>query len=102
MTAGASVRRRAYIDLAGIRSTATSAGVPLPDCAADLRVDAYGHGLVPVARALTDAGIGGFLVSRVEDAAALADDGIPVPAVVATAGSLPTPTTLLGPELFGL
>ncbi|MDN4615555.1 alanine racemase C-terminal domain-containing protein [Leifsonia sp. F6_8S_P_1B] len=96
------VRRRAFVDLAAIRSTAKRLGAPLPDCTADLRADAYGHGLIPVARALTDAGAGGFLVSRVEDAAALADDGIPVPARVAAGGSLPAGRTVLGPELFGL
>jgi alanine racemase len=93
------VRRRAFVDLAVIRSTAARLGAPLPDCTADLRVDAYGHGLIPVARALTDAGAGGFLVSRVEDAAALADEGIPVPAHV---GTSPTGRRLLGPELYGL
>lgn len=92
------MRRRAHVDLSVIRSTAGAAISSLPDCTADLRADAYGHGLIPVARALTDAGVGGFLVSRVEDAAALADEGLPVDAIV---GSAPG-ASLLGPELFGL
>ncbi|MGH1550983.1 alanine racemase [Leifsonia poae] len=97
MVATTGVRRRAHIDLDAIRSTAASAASPLPDCTADLRADAYGHGLIPVARALTDAGVGGFLVSRVEDAAALADDGLPARVFV---GQAPGP--LLGTSLFGL
>jgi len=97
MVATTGVRRRAHIDLDAIRSTAASAASPLPDCTADLRADAYGHGLIPVARALTDAGVGGFLVSRVEDAAAMADDGLPARVFVGRA-----PGTLLGTSLFGL
>ncbi|MDN4595929.1 alanine racemase [Leifsonia virtsii] len=103
MTIRTGVRRRAHIDLSVIRSTAASLATPLPDCAADLRADAYGHGLIPVARALTDAGVGGFVVSRVEDAAAIADEGVPVPTTVAA--HPPTATddrALLGPELLGL
>ncbi|MEV8212088.1 alanine racemase C-terminal domain-containing protein [Leifsonia sp. NPDC077715] len=97
MVATTGVRRRAHIDLDAIRSTAASAASPLPDCTADLRADAYGHGLIPVARTLTDAGVGGFLVSRVEDAAAIADEGLPVRVFV---GQAPGP--LLGTSLFGL
>lgn len=97
MVATTGVRRRAHIDLNAIRSTAASAASPLPDSTADLRADAYGHGLIPVARALTDAGVGGFLVSRVEDAAAIADEGLPVRVFVGQA-----PGALLGPSLFGL
>lgn len=99
------MRRRAFVDLDVIRSNATEAATaPLSDCTADLRADAYGHGLIPVARALTDAGVGGFLVSRVEDASALADEGIPVPAHVGfPAGKHARgPENLLGPELLGL
>ena len=98
MTNRTGVRRRAHIDLDVIRSTASSAASPLPGYTADLRADAYGHGLIPVARALMDAGVGGFLVSRVEDAVAIADEGISAPVEVGSAGDRP----LLGPELFGL
>ncbi|WP_285116435.1 alanine racemase C-terminal domain-containing protein [Leifsonia sp. fls2-241-R2A-40a] len=94
------VRRRAHIDLSVIRSAVASS---LPDCTADLRADAYGHGLIPVARALTDAGVGGFLVSRFEDAAAIADEGLPVDVSVASDPDLDLEgATLVGPELFGL
>lgn len=99
------MRRRALVDLDVIRSNAAAAAsATLPDCTADLRADAYGHGLVPVARALTDAGVGGFLVSRVEDASALADEGLAVPTHVgAPAGRhVRAVENLLGPELFGL
>ncbi|MDR6613571.1 alanine racemase C-terminal domain-containing protein [Leifsonia sp. 1010] len=103
MTPGTGVRRRAHIDLSVIRSTAAAALASLPDCTADLRADAYGHGLIPVARALTDAGVGGFLVSRVEDAAAIADEGLPVEATVGSRQPASTPAgALLGPELLGL
>jgi len=103
MTIRTGVRRRAHIDLSVIRSTASSSATPLPDCAADLRADAYGHGLIPVARALTDAGVGGFVVSRVEDAAAIADEGLPVEATVAGhPDSAPVTRRVLGPELLGL
>ncbi|MBN9633042.1 MAG: alanine racemase [Actinobacteria bacterium] len=99
------MRRRAFVDLDAIRSNASAvAPAPLPDCTADLRADAYGHGLIPVSRALTDAGVGGFLVSRVEDASALADAGITAPARVgAPAGRHASGAqNLLGPQLLGL
>jgi alanine racemase len=105
MAGATGVRRRAYVDLDVIRSNAVDAATAtLPDCTADLRADAYGHGLIPVARTLTDAGIGGFLVSRVEDASALADEGIPVPAHVGSPAGrhAAVAPNVLGPELFGL
>lgn len=100
MTAGQGVRRRATIDLAVVRSTAAALTASLTDSTADLRADAYGHGLIPVARALSDAGVGGFVVSRIEDAAALADDGIAERVTVG--GPAPDAVTILGPALFGL
>lgn len=105
MAGATGVRRRAFVDLDVIRSNAVDAATAtLPDCTADLRADAYGHGLIPVARTLTDAGIGGFLVSRVEDASALADEGIPVPAHVGSPAGrhAAVAPNVLGPELFGL
>lgn len=95
------MRRRAFVDLDVIRSNAALvATATLPDCTADLRADAYGHGLVPVARALTDAGVGGFLVSRVEDASALADEGIHVG--VPAGRHARAAENLLSTELLGL
>lgn len=93
------VRRRAAIDLNAILANAAATG-PLIDLTADLRADAYGHGLIPVARALSDAGVGGFLVSRVEDQAALADAGISG-ALVADPDAA-ADRHVVGPELFGL
>ncbi|HEV7183485.1 MAG TPA: alanine racemase C-terminal domain-containing protein [Leifsonia sp.] len=104
------VRRRAHVDLALIVSNAAqmaqASGTSLTDSTADLRSDAYGHGLLPVARALKDAGVGGFLVSRFEDAAALADEGI----LGSSVGGAPqthdagahSGGALLGPALLGL
>jgi alanine racemase len=100
MTAAHGVRRRASIDLSAIRSSAAQLTTSLPDSTADHRADAYGHGLIPVARALVDAGVGGFVVSRVEDAGALADDGILTRVTVGGAG--PDAGPVLGPALFGL
>ncbi|OJX76995.1 MAG: alanine racemase [Leifsonia sp. 71-9] len=94
------MHRRAMIDLAVVRSTAAALSASLHDSTADLRADAYGHGLIPVARALSAAGVGGFVVSRVEDAAALADDGIDTRVTVGGPG--PGSGALLGPALFGL
>jgi alanine racemase len=102
------VRRHAHIDLGRIARNAVSsaAGSSLTDSTADLRADAYGHGLLPVVHALKDAGVGGFLVSRYEDAAALADVRIrDVTVGSVTAGSVSAGRIrgrLLGAELFGL
>ncbi|GAB3579086.1 hypothetical protein GCM10027406_16460 [Leifsonia lichenia] len=98
------MRRRAHIDLDAILANAATAG-SLTDLTADLRADAYGHGLIPVARALSAAGVGGFLVSRLEDAAALADSGLTGARVAnqdARDAGAATGATVLGPELFGL
>ncbi|MFF1879276.1 alanine racemase C-terminal domain-containing protein [Leifsonia sp. NPDC058230] len=98
------MRRHAHVDLGAIVGNvvaSAAAGSTLTDSTADLRADAYGHGLLPVAHALKDAGVGGFLVSRYEDAAALADAGIHAVSVgTISAGHAPGP--LIGPEIFGL
>ena len=41
-----------------------------------VKADAYGHGMIPVARALTDAGADGLCVATFDEAAALRDAGI--------------------------
>lgn len=47
-----------------------------------LKADAYGHGLVPVARALDGEGaVAGFVVTSVRDAFALANEGVDAPIV---------------------
>jgi alanine racemase len=70
--------RAAVIDLAAlarnIRSLTDALGVDRP--LVDLRASAYGHGLVPVARASTAAGAAALRVSSLADAVALRDAGV--------------------------
>jgi len=47
-----------------------------------VKADAYGHGAVPVARVLQDAGADGFCVAAYDEAAALRDSGIRRPILV--------------------
>jgi alanine racemase len=47
-----------------------------------VKADAYGHGAVPVARALEAAGADGFCVAAYDEAAALRDEGIRCPILV--------------------
>ena len=99
------MRRHAHIDLAAVLENLRAASASPSGITADLRADAYGHGIIPVARALSDAGVGGFLVSRVEDAAALADAGIRravVATSIAAATDLASWTRTIGPQLLGL
>ncbi len=98
------VRRHARIDLSALLENLRAASASPTELTADLRADAYGHGLIPVARALSDAGVGGFVVSRIEDAAALADAGIRhgVASGEAGARTLDGDAPVVGPELFGL
>lgn len=97
------MRRHAHIDLGAVLANLGAAPASPPDLTADLRADAYGHGLIPVARALSDAGVGGFVVSRVEDAAALADAGIRGASVAGTTADAPGQSArTVGPGLFGL
>lgn len=47
-----------------------------------VKADAYGHGMVPVAHALVDAGVDGFAVALVEEGLALRGAGIDAPVIV--------------------
>lgn len=47
-----------------------------------VKADAYGHGLIPVARALVDAGVDGFAVALAEEGLALRGAGIETPVIV--------------------
>ena len=47
-----------------------------------VKADAYGHGMVPVARCLVDAGADGLSVATFDEAIALRDTGIDVPVLV--------------------
>ncbi|TAM70191.1 MAG: alanine racemase [Microbacteriaceae bacterium] len=106
------MRRRATVSLQAILANAavlTSAlRQPIASAFADLRADAYGHGLAPVADALTAAGIGGFVVSD-PDARGLLISRHPGVAVrIGAVDARPesglerSGSALLGPELFGL
>jgi alanine racemase len=54
-------------------------GVPIRPV---VKADAYGHGAVPIARALEEAGVDGFCVAAVDEALELRDGGVEVPILV--------------------
>ena len=58
-------------------------------CIAALKGNAYGHGAVPVARALDDEGLTAFMTGSFEEACCLRAEGLHTP-VVMFAGALPT------------
>jgi alanine racemase len=91
------VHRRAYVDHAAIAANAAATGASLADSIADVRADAFGHGLSAVARTLAELGVRRFVVSRPADAEVLRSAGL-VPLLGAGDGEHP----LLGPELYGL
>ncbi|HJL17318.1 MAG TPA: alanine racemase [Sandaracinaceae bacterium LLY-WYZ-13_1] len=64
-------------NLAVVRTSAPAARI-----LAVVKADAYGHGLLPVARRLAAEGIDGFGVALVEEGLALRDAGIDVPILV--------------------
>lgn len=74
---------RATIDLGRLAANyrAITAAVPVPMMPV-VKADAYGHGAIPVARRLVDAGAPMLAVAYVEEAAALRAAGIAVPIVV--------------------
>jgi alanine racemase len=47
-----------------------------------VKADAYGHGMVPIARALSTAGVDGLCVATLDEAIVLADSGVDVPVLV--------------------
>jgi alanine racemase len=49
---------------------------PNPELMAVVKADAYGHGLVPVARALGNSGVGRLCVASIDEAVCLRDAGI--------------------------
>ena len=55
---------------------------PASKVLAVVKADAYGHGLLPVARCLSASGIDGFGVALVEEGLALRDAGVGVPILV--------------------
>ncbi len=103
------VRRRADVSLRAIVANVgvlTTAQGAAPAAFADLRADAYGHGLLPVATALAAAGIRGFVVSDDDARTALAAHYPDLPIHVGTQAGPRVAAAfdahLLGPELFGL
>lgn len=76
---------RAIVDLAAVRHNvvALAARAPAAEFMAVVKADAYGHGLVPVARAAVDAGAGWLGVAQLDEAltlrAAFDAAGVPRP-----------------------
>ena len=84
---------RFEVDLGAVRgNVAALRGMVGPGCGlyAALKCDAYGFGLVPVARALTEAGVDALAVSRIPDALALRKAGLTLP-ILLYAGAVVTP-----------
>lgn len=75
---------RAEIDLDALAHNlaVVRAAAPASRVLAVVKADAYGHGLLPVARRLAREGIDGFGVALVEEGLALRDAGIEVPILV--------------------
>ncbi len=73
--------RELLVDLAAIRHNlrTLAARVAPAGIIAIVKADAYGHGLVPVARAASEAGVAGFGVVDLEEARALRGAGITEP-----------------------
>ncbi len=73
-----SVRAQATVDLAAVRANvaALKAAAPRSALCAVVKADAYGHGVVPVTRAVLDAGADMLAVAAAQEAAALRDAGI--------------------------
>ena len=99
MTPSLGVRRRAEINLEHIVANFLDHDCAGADATVDLRADAYGHGLVKVARTLRDAGASSILVSTESEREVLSNAGIPTTlAFPGSTDQLP----LVGIELFGL
>lgn len=79
MTRGA----RAFIDLAALRHNLSRVRTvaPASRVLAVIKANAYGHGLVPVARALADE-VDGFAVARIDEALALRQAGLTRPVLL--------------------
>lgn len=85
LTPGPGARCWAEIDLSALRHNARVArelAGPGVELLAVVKADGYGHGMVPVARGLREAGVGRFAVANVGEAAELQDrllgEGAPV------------------------
>lgn len=98
------VRRRAFVSTETIVANARSiAGVHgLESAVADVRANAYGHGLIPVAEALAASGVAGFMVSNATDRQRLADHVGDCFIRVSEAGDQDHADVTLGPAAYGL
>jgi alanine racemase len=73
------------LDLDAVRANVASlrrlagSGVPIHPV---VKADAYGHGSVPIARALEDAGVDGLCVATIDEAAELRAAGVTLPVLV--------------------
>ena len=84
---------RFEVDLGAVRGNVVALRAMVgPGCGlyAALKCDAYGFGLVPVARALAEAGVDALAVSRIPDALALREAGLTLP-ILLYAGAVVTP-----------
>lgn len=79
MTSGLTSSTRAVINLSACRHNLSVAkeAAPYSKCIVIIKANAYGHGMVQIAKALTDADV--FAVARIEEAIALRDSGITTP-----------------------
>lgn len=95
-----SVRRQAFVDLSIIAGnvSVSARDAASSESVADVRADAYGHGLLPVARILADAGVRAFLVSDERDADQLSAVGLSA----VSRAEVSSPHDVLGKELYGL
>lgn len=80
---------RAEVDLDAIRHNVSvvrgvvgAAASRAPAVYGVVKADAYGHGAVPVARAMVDAGVDGLCVALVEEGVELRDGGVTAPVLV--------------------
>lgn len=99
-----SVRRRAFVSCSAIVANARAHGADgdVRSIVADLRADAYGHGLLPVAHALAETGVAALLVSTSDELSLLNADGIDIPIFVQTVNPSASALTVVGTGLFGL
>ncbi|WP_044438451.1 alanine racemase C-terminal domain-containing protein [Agreia bicolorata] len=103
LTTHPSPPRRAAIDLAIVRGNARILIVEASPhgIVVDLRGDAYGHGAVAIAAALDGEAIDAFLVSHDDDARAVRESGVSIPAILRSQFNS-AEARLIGPEIFGL
>ncbi|TAL05652.1 MAG: alanine racemase [Chloroflexota bacterium] len=78
-TAWVEVDLGAIVANLGVLRAAAGGDVPVHPV---VKADAYGHGAVPVARALAEAGADGLCVATIDEAVALRDAGVRIPILV--------------------